>query len=414
MLVLYTTVRVEDNASLTFTNNTCVVKNGALALLSSNLYLRNNTSITFTNNSVGTESGALAAVYSTIYFENNACGYFTQNSAEIAGSMSLWSSTLNMKHKASITLINNSAKVNGGALVVAGTDGLFITGLCLSNSTTMIFINNSANGVGGALFTFSTNLQFFTGTTIKFIGNSAQRGGAMALVSSYLEIVGGSSNISFENNSAKEDGGAILVQPDILQYTVQYVHLVDTHCLYKTNSTSSEHNFKFVNNSAKRAGDDVYGASLAWCNGSTVNRIAGYPTLSSISGEPTRVCRCDSNSKPLCANLSYSQIDLSFHPGEMITLLLVTVGGDWGLTPGIVHANIQQPSSAKIQHFQKHQWITNAQCTPVNYTVYSNQSVQMVLSAQSYTTIPSLIPVIQTIPLMTIAVRHANIFLHYI
>ena len=240
ILVYNTTVIIEDNASMTFTNNTANIKIGAMAMLASKLYVRNNANMTFIKNSVGTESGALAAVFSSIYFENNAHSIFIQNSAETAGAMALWSSTLNMKDNANITFIDNSANTNGGAMVVAGTNGLFITGLHISSNTTMIFINNSAIGVGGALFTYSSRFILLnaTGMTIKFTGNSARSGGAIALVSSSLEFVGGDSNITFENNSAKENGGAILVQPDVLYYTLPYIHSVDTHCLYNTNSTT--------------------------------------------------------------------------------------------------------------------------------------------------------------------------------
>ena len=199
-----------------------------------------------------------------------------------------------------------------------------------------------------------------------------------------MVLVEGATNMTFENNSAKNNGEAILVHPDLLYYTLQYMQLVDTHCLYKTNSTtgSEEHFFYFVNNSAESAGSDVYGASLvAWCNGSRVHTIPRHSNLSSISGNPSRVCICDDDNKPLYHNLSYNQIAHSFTPCEMITFPLVIVGGDWGTTPGVVYA---YPSSAKLQSTQYRQWITKAQCTEVNYNVYSDQSVQLVLSVHSY------------------------------
>jgi hypothetical protein len=143
-------------------------------------------------------------------------------------------------------------------------------------------------------------------------------------------------------------------------------------------STSRTTRLKF------ESGNDIkfYGASLAWCNESSMHTIPRYSnSLSSISGDPLRVCICDSKNKPLCQNLSHAH---SFTPGEKITLLVVVVGGDWGATPGAVHAYYPS-SSAKILRTEYHQWIIKAQCTPVNYTVYSNQSVQLILSAHSYT-----------------------------
>ena len=387
MLAYDTIVNVEDNARLTFTNNTGS-KIGAMAVAKSTLYVRNNASITFIKNSVRTESGALAAIDSNIHFEDNAHSIFIKNSAEtFAGAMALWSSTLTMKNNSSITFVDNSATVNGGAMVVAGTDGLFITGLHLSHNATMIFINNSVVGVGGALFIYSSRFVLANASRIiiKFIGNSAKSGGALVLLSSSLEFVGGKSNITFENNSAKENGGAILVQPDLLYYTIPYLNLVDTHCLYKTNSTTnnSVNQFFFVNNSAEISGNDIYGASLAWCNVRSIHNIPSYSNpLSSISGDPLRVCICDNENNPLCQNLSHNHITHSFIPGEMITLPLVVVGGDLGTTPGVVHA--YPSSSAKILPSQYHQWITKAQCTPKNYTVYSSQSVKLMLSVHSY------------------------------
>ena len=79
-----------------------------------------------------------------------------------------------------------------------------------------------------------------------------------------------SSNLIFENNSAREKGGAIYVDLDRLELTSQvrynsYDRLLDTNCLYDTNTVTEQY-FYFVNNVAQIAGDDVYGASLAWCS----------------------------------------------------------------------------------------------------------------------------------------------------
>ena len=362
MLVYYTTISIEDNASMTFTNNTAS-KNGAMGLLLSKYYVRNNASIAFIRNSVRTDSGALAAASSSIYFEDYAHCVFVQNSAENnAGAMALWSSTLifNVKHNA---FTENSANVNERAMIVAETDNLFITRLRISNNVptfNLLFINNSAIRLGGALSLYSSRFILTNGAsmTMKFIGNSAKSGGAMALLSSSLELVGGDSNIIFVNNSAKEKGGAIFIQPDLLYYTIQYLSLYDTHCFYKTNPTiDSDNHFIFMNNSAEISGDDIYGASLAWCNKSSMHTIPKYSnTLSSVSGDPLRVCICDDKSKPLCQNLSYTHL---FIPGEAFTLQLVVIGGDWGTTPGVVHA--YPSSSAKMLPAQYHQWITKAQ-----------------------------------------------------
>ena len=223
----------------------------------------------------------------------------------------------------------------------------------------------------------------------------------MALLSSTLELVNESSNLTFENNSAKEKGGAIYVDPDIFQYTlqVQYdnynYHLLDT-CLYDTNPTNTytQQYLYFTNNLAQIAGDDVYGASLKWCNGSVVHiHPNNNSSLSSVSGNPSRVCRCDEQHKPLCHNISGNHYSRSYYPGETIPVSVVVVGGDLGATRGMVYARFQPPHTSSFlkPSTQYNQWINRSRCTLLNYTVYSNQSVtvriQLVLSAISYSDI---------------------------
>ena len=89
----------------------------------------------------------------------------------------------------------------------------------------------------------------------------------MALISSTLILLHESSNLTFANNSAKEFGGAIYVDPDHFEYTYQIgynYYYINTYCLYDTNPNATEtYYFNFVHNQAQIAGDDVYGASLA-------------------------------------------------------------------------------------------------------------------------------------------------------
>ena len=216
----------------------------------------------------------------------------------------------------------------------------------------------------------------------------------MALLSSTLELVNGSSNLTFESNSVKKKGGAIYVDPDKFQNTLQvqydnYYHLLDT-CLYDTNPTNTQQCLYFTNNLAQVAGDDIYGASLEWCNGSVVHiHPKNNSSLSSVSGNPSRVCRCDEQHKPLCQNISGNHYSRSFYPGETIPVSVVVVGGDWGATPGMVYARFQPPYTSSIlkPFSQYNQWINESRCTSLNYTVCSDQSVQMVLSASSYSDI---------------------------
>ena len=407
--------KVEDNGNIAFINNSAE-KIGSTAVLTSTVYIRHNASLYFISNSASTYGGSFEIELSNITIENNAHIIFTNNVADTAGGMAMFSAVLKIYHNAHISFNSNHAVVGGGALYVfnstinvfsdaqmtftnntafsAGALVILSSELNLTDRTVLTFINNIVNNFGGAFYSYRSTFSIENATT-RFINNSAANGGAMALLSSTLQLVNGSANLTFENNSAKEKGGAIYVDPDQFEYTLQiqynnYYHLFDTHCIYHTNPTSMEQYLYFISNLAQIAGDDIYGASLEWCNGSVVHlHPKNNSGLSSISGNPSRVCRCDEQHKPLCNNISNSHFSRSYYPGEMISVSVVVVGGDWGATPGMVYAKFQPPyydtSSILKPPSQYNQWINESRCTSLNYTVYSKQqSVQLVLSAFLY------------------------------
>jgi predicted outer membrane repeat protein len=404
---------IEDNAKIAFIKNSAG-KIGSMAMLLSTLHVRHKASLHFIGNSASTYGGSFEIELSTATIENNAQIIFTNNVADTAGGMALRSSILNITHNAQVLFDSNHAVVGGGALyalkctinVENGAQMTFInnsafsaafvlvlSNLHVKNRTVLTFINNTAITFGGAFYSYKSTISIENATN-RFINNSAANGGAMALLSSILDLVNGSSNLIFENNSAKEKGGAIYIHPDKFEYTLQvqhdnYYHLLDT-CLYDTGPTSMEQYLYFVNNLAQIAGDDIYGASLEWCNVSAVHiHPKNNSSLSSVSGNPSRVCRCDETHKPLCHNISYNHYSLSYYPGEIITVSVVIVGGDWGATHGMVYAKFQPPNSSSTlkPSSQYNQWINESRCTSLNYSVYSNQSVQLLLSAISYSDI---------------------------
>ena len=404
-------LNAEDNANIAFITNSAK-KIGSTAVLSSKLHVRHNASLHFVSNSASTFGGSSQIELSIITIENNAHITFTNNVADTTGGMVLRSLILNISHNAHI-LFNNNLAVVGGALYAlnstiyvkndaqmtfinnnaafsAGAFVLILSEMHLKSHTILTFINNTAINLGGAIFSYSSKL-FIENATIKFTSNSARNGGAMALLSSTLELVNGSTNLNFENNSAREKGGAIYIDPDQVEFTSQvryntFYYLHEKNCLY-TNPTSTKQYFNFVNNVAQVAGDDVYGASLEWCSRSVVNiRPKNNSSLSSISGSPTRVCRCDNKRRPLCRNISYNHISRSYYPGETIPISVVVVGGDLGATPGMVYARFHPPHTSILKpSTQYNQWINESKCTSLNYTMYSNQPVQLVLSTFAYT-----------------------------
>ena len=93
-------------------------------------------------------------------------------------------------------------------------------------------------------------------------------------------------------------------------------------------------------------------------------------TLSPVSSAPQRVCLCDSNGKPQCANISYIFTNASVYRGETITLPASIVGYDFGTTVDVIHARLLH--SDPLSNLDNSQQVfNNEKCFPFNYTVYS-------------------------------------------
>ena len=103
---------------------------------------------------------------------------------------------------------------------------------------------------------------------------------------------------------------------------------------------------------------------LTWCEGSKVHKIPNNSSLSSISGDPSRVCKCDKYHKPRCHDSSYIYITQDIYPGDTFTIPVVVVGGDWGPSPGTVYAIFMQSryGSSILEPFSQYsQWINTTQ-----------------------------------------------------
>ena len=286
-------------------------------MLTSILHVRHNASLHFISNSVSRYGGSFDIELSTVTVENNAQIIFTNNVADTEGGMVMFSAVLNISHNVHISFNSNHAVVGGGALHAlnskinvendanitfinnsafsAGAFVLILSDLLLKSCTILTFINNTAINLGGAFFSYNSKLSIQNATT-RYVNNSAANGGVTALLSSTLELVNGSSNLTFENNSAQDGEGAVYVNPDQFEFISQvrynnFYYLLDTSCLYDTctnpNTSTVEQYFYFVNNMAQIAGDDVYGDSLAWCSRSVVHiHPKKSSSLSSISVPP--------------------------------------------------------------------------------------------------------------------------------
>ena len=274
----------------------------------------------------------------------------------------------------------------------------FSTPLQVFTGTDVLFTRNNtfaATERGSAISSYFGGNITLSGNVI-FANNSAARGGAMALYMSTLKIAANTS-VTFVNNSAYYKGGAIYVEPGIppnmvLNLRDVYVRnsksfIGDLSCFYQLlncSNNSEMHNFHFVNNSAVYGGDDVYGVSLSYSDNYradcslTVSITSN--SNSSVSSDALRVCICDDDfGVPQCTNNSFNFLTADIHPGEMFKISAVLVGVDFGLTTGIIYADIIPsnysipPKIALKSDYSDH--INDiTQCHEIEYSLYSQDN----------------------------------------
>ena len=251
----------------------------------------------------------------------------------------------------------------------------------------------------------STAIMLFSSTLtivghVKFHNNKGYQGGALMLVGTVMNIAR-EADLLFQENYAENKGGAIfVVHPQLMINAHNYI----SSCFYQLldYETSSTYSINFINNSAAKGGDHFYGASINTysCACAIVRDYYDYidinvihsfvvfdkvfsfipwykSSLSAISADATRVCVCDDNGKPQCSTVV---IHHQAYPGEQFSLHAVVVGGDYGTTTGNVYTSFlhQNPTSVFGSSLQQHQIITtNSECSVLNFSVYSNESSEI-------------------------------------
>ena len=160
----------------------------------------------------------------------------------------------------SCNFINNSATVNGGAIDIAGEQHRIkwevFTNYGFLNATNCNFINNKAGHDGGALATYWGNSYVYNSV---FRQNYADRDGGSVRVGIYSTTL--TENCTFDNNTAKEWGGALYNWPGEL--TVNNCTISNNNAGRQggamiTSGPLTVTNSKIINNTAVKKGGVVY------------------------------------------------------------------------------------------------------------------------------------------------------------
>ena len=224
-----------------------------------------------------------------------------------------------------------------------------------------------------------------------FCNNTDTHGGGLVLGGNSQMYLTPHTTVTFTGNHAQSVGGGIFVKDENflsrpycffeldLSVTMNMT-LLDTIAIVLTNNT------------AGRAGSAVYGGSVDHCflYAPLVWRNLFYFMISekeifeklfhidpndssSVTSEPSGVCFCSSNTLD-CEKRTY---EISKFPGEEFQISAVMVGQKNGTVPGTVVANIQHGSAFAHadQYLQK---INSTRCNLLNYTIYTNQTSEMI------------------------------------
>ena len=247
--------------------------------------------------------------------------------------------------------------------------------------TNCTFMDNKAT----AIRAFQTNVIFEGKNT--FSNNTGGSGAGLALFMNSYMYLKPHTNLLFVNNHALSVGGAIYTD-----LTLQFPQLT-LPCFFQVLTERQEEvlstiSVEFVNNTAGVAGSSLYGGYLQGCkmfnklhdtdNLAAFRKIFHYNKYdsSAVSSDPVGVCFCSlTSSNTLEPNCQNKTTWVTVYPGELFHIPVVLVGQMHGTVPGVVRSSFRNGNNTAILgNLQESQTINVADCTRLNYTIFSTHS----------------------------------------
>ena len=264
------------------------------------------------------------------------------------------------------------------------------------------FINND----GSAIRAVDMKEFRFVGQNI-FRNNVGYRGGALYLDDSVIGLEE-NSTITFEDNFAKDIGGAIYIDDSTSNscFLKLLNYRKSSTCWSNCPENQTCYELKFVNNLAANGGESIFGSIRKHC-GDLIGLRCAFQTsngfsYSSLASTPSRVCLCQEMSlrstvRHYCTNMSLIFTFKSVYPGEEFHLDAVLVGELFGTGTGSVYAQFMYPGKKKEDEkaelkpsYQYSQRVNDyKRCQQLNYTIYSYKSEEVLVLTTSGTTVVS-------------------------
>ena len=198
--------------TVTFHNNEATQGGAVYSESNTNITIGGKSKISFTNNNA-TQGGAVYCYNNSVIITNeNPSITFANNTALEQGGALVIKHSTNVKFKKNSTVILDSNKADDGTGGAISTDSNSI--IEFKDNSTITFCYNNATQ-GGAIFSlYNLSLIFSKNTKVIFNDNAAAFGGALNFYShSLIRFQGGvNSTVTFKNNKATQNGGAIYLQ----------------------------------------------------------------------------------------------------------------------------------------------------------------------------------------------------------
>ena len=227
---------------------------------------------------------------------------------------------------------------------------------------------------------------------VLFHNNTASSGTCLIFAKRSLLIITEYSNIYFQNNHAINYGGVFTItteelyessmslQDIVIYFQISSVISSRTECFVHVEGSRSHTQLTFINNTAGRGGDVLYGGLVAlgydgdWnclLSFKNISNMSQQSGLSRISSAPSRVCLCNETGQPDCLTVADPTTRVMY-PGQTITIPVVVVGQDFGTVNGSVFAQfLNTTDSLHIEQKQDNIAVEHNQCSNLEYTIFS-------------------------------------------
>ena len=249
------------------------------------------------------------------------------------------------------------------------------------------FIRNNVSAVRA----YASNITL-SGDLI-FSDNRATAGTAFVLLRNSIISLAESNHVYFSNNHATNTGGVFYIVSDVYLGGLTEDENI---CFVNTARRRSQTRFTFVNNSAGRGGDILYGGYVGYSLDKDMNCLESFKTISNISqsglslisSDQSRTCLCNEHGHPDCLVLADPTTHIMY-PGQTLSISAVAVGQDFGTVAGSVYAQFLSRSfprsTSQLESWQKVQTVTQNSCNHLDYTIFSQNEgseAVLVLTAQ--------------------------------